>query len=245
MRTRALTGDDPDDDGATVCTLDREDGAPIPADIVVFSAGIRPRDQLARDAGLAVAERGGVVVDDQLATSDADVSAIGEVASVEGRCLGLVAPGYDMARVLAARLAGSSQPEAFTTPDLSTKLKLLGIDVASFGDAFAGSDPADDVDLLTWSDATAGVYKRLARRRSDGRIVGGMLVGDASDYQQLRLMALGEIPTPADLSSWVAPSTGPRSAARCPTRPPSARARTSPPARCARPSPTAPARSAT
>ena len=210
VRTRALTGDDPGDEGAAVCTLEREDDPPIPADIVVFSAGIRPRDQLARDAGLALGERGGVVVDAQLATSDPDISAIGEVASVEGRCLGLVAPGYDMARALAGRLAGTPLPGGFRAPDLSTKLKLLGIDVASFGDAFAGSSPDDDVDLLTWSDATAGVYKRLARRRCDGRVVGGMLVGDASDYQQLRLMALGEVPTPDDLSSWVAPSTVPR-----------------------------------
>lgn len=210
VRTRALTGDDPGDEAAVVCTLEREDDEPIPADMVVFSAGIRPRDQLARDADLDVGERGGVVVDAQMATTDPYVSAIGEVASVEGRCLGLVGPGYDMARVLAARLAGAPHPDGFTTPDLSTKLKLLGVDVASFGDAFAGSEPDEDVDLVTWSDATAGVYKRLARRRSDGRLLGGMLVGDASDYQQLRLMALGEMPTPDDLSSWVAPSTGPR-----------------------------------
>jgi nitrite reductase (NADH) large subunit len=210
VRTRALTGDDPDDAGAAVCTLEREGEPPIPADIVVFSAGIRPRDQLARDAGLDLGERGGVVVDDQLGTSDPAISAIGEVASVDGRCLGLVAPGYDMARVLAARLAGRPHPDGFATPDLSTKLKLLGIDVASFGDAFAGADPADEVDLLTWSDTTAGVYKRLARRRGDGRLLGGMLVGDAADYQRLRLMALGEIPTPEDLSSWVAPTTGTR-----------------------------------
>jgi len=216
VRTKALTGDDPEDEDATVCTLEREGEQPIPTDIVVFSAGIRPRDQLARDAGLKVGERGGVVVDARLATSDPHVSAIGEVACVEGRCLGLVAPGYEMARVLAARLAGTPTPAGFTTPDLSTKLKLLGIDVASFGDAFAGASPEDDVDLLTWSDATAGVYKRLARRRSDGRIVGGMLVGDASDYQQLRLMALGEMPTPDDLSSWVAPSTGPRESGTLP-----------------------------
>ncbi|HVM53587.1 MAG TPA: nitrite reductase large subunit NirB [Acidimicrobiales bacterium] len=216
VSTRALTGADPDDEGATVCTLERADGPPIPADIVVFSAGIRPRDELARNAGLEVGQRGGVVVDGQLATSDSHISAIGEVASVEGRCLGLVAPGYGMARVLAARLAGQPEPGGFATPDLSTKLKLLGIDVASFGDAFAGSDPADEVDLLTWSDTTAGVYKRLARRREDGRIVGGMLVGDAGDYQRLRLMAIGEMPTPDDLSSWVAPSTGPRQRASVP-----------------------------
>jgi len=210
VRTQALTGDDPDDPGAAVCTLEREDEPPIPADVVVFSAGIRPRDQLARDAGLPVGERGGVVVDEQLRTADPSVSAIGEVACVDGRCLGLVAPGYEMARVLAARLAGDPHPGGFRTPDLSTKLKLLGVDVASFGDAFAGADAPGDVDVLTWSDSSAGVHKRLVRRRRDGRLLGGMLVGDAADYQQLRMMALGEIDTPADLSSWVAPSTGPR-----------------------------------
>jgi nitrite reductase (NADH) large subunit len=211
VRTRALTGDDPDDPTAAVCTLDREDGPAIPADIVVFSAGIRPRDQLARDAGLPVGERGGVVVDAQLRTPDPAVSAIGEVACVEGRCLGLVAPGYEMARVVAARVAGEAG-DGFTTPDLSTKLKLLGVDVASFGDPFAGVDggDTDGLDVLTWSDSATGIHKRLTRRRRDGRLLGGVLVGDAADHQQLRLMALGQIDTPADLSSWVAPSTGPR-----------------------------------
>jgi len=215
VRTRCLTGDDPDDPAAAVCTLEREDDDAIPADLVVFSAGIRPRDQLARDAGLEVAERGGVVVDPHLRTSDPSISAIGEVACVEGRCLGLVAPGYDMARTVAARLAGEPV-DGFTTPDLSTKLKLLGVDVASFGDAFAGvtqdGTPAGepDTDVLVWSDSTTGVHKRLTRRRSDGRLIGGVLVGDAADHQQLRMMALGQIDTPADLSSWVAPSTGPR-----------------------------------
>jgi nitrite reductase (NADH) large subunit len=211
VRTRALTGDDPEDPMAAVCTLDREDGPPIPADVVVFSAGIRPRDQLARDAGLEVGERGGVVVDDRLRSSDPAISAVGEVASVDGRCLGLVAPGYEMARVVAARLAGEPG-EGFTTPDLSTKLKLLGVDVASFGDPFAGVDGAETegLDVLTWSDSATGIHKRLTRRRHDGRLLGGVLVGDAADHQQLRLMALGQIETPADLSSWVAPSTGPR-----------------------------------
>ncbi len=206
--TTAITGDD----SGAACTLELEDGEPIAADIVVFSAGIRPRDQLARGAGLLVGERGGVVVDDHLATDDPRVSAVGEVAAVPAadgshRCLGLVAPGYEMARVLAARLAGTPGASGFTTPDLSTKLKLLGVDVASFGDAFAAGP---DVDVLTWSDSSAGIHKRLARRSSDGCLLGGMLVGDAADYQQLRLMALGEMDTPEDLSSWVAPSTGPR-----------------------------------
>jgi nitrite reductase (NADH) large subunit len=200
--TQAITGDDT----GAACTLELEDGDAIPADIVVFSAGIRPRDELARDAGLPLGERGGVVVDAQLLTDDPHISAIGEVACVDGRCLGLVNPGYEMARVVAARLAGRPVEPGFTTPDLSTKLKLLGVDVAAFGDAHADGP---HVEALVWSDATSGVYKRLARSVG-GQLQGGMLVGDAADYQSLRLMALGEIPTPDDLASWVAPSTGPR-----------------------------------
>lgn len=208
VRTTAITGDD----AGAACTLERTDGDPIPADIVVFSAGIRPRDQLARDIGLTVGERGGVVVDAQLATDDPHISALGEVASIDGRCLGLVAPGYEMATVLAARLAGVPTEAGFTTPDLSAKLKLLGVDVASFGDAFAAGD---GIDTLTWTDSTTGTYKRLARA-ADGRLLGGMLVGDAGDYQMLRLMTLGSVDTPDDLSGWVAPRTGPRATGAVP-----------------------------
>jgi nitrite reductase (NADH) large subunit len=93
---------------------------------------VRPRDQLARAAGLPVGERGGVLVDTGCQTSDPDIWAIGECAAVEGRCYGLVAPGYAMAEVVADRLLGGRA--TFPGADTSTKLKLLGVDVASFGD---------------------------------------------------------------------------------------------------------------
>jgi len=202
VRTTALTGDDPDDPSAGVCTLEREDDDPIPADIVVFSAGIRPRDQLARDAGIATGDRGGVVVDGRLATSDPHVSAIGEVAAVEGRCLGLVAPGYEMARTLAARLAGED-PAPFTSPDLSTKLKLLGVDVASFGDAFATTDGALE---LVYSDAVAGVYKKLVVSGDGTRLLGGILVGDASAYGILRPMVSSGIALPDNPEELILPA---------------------------------------
>ena len=111
------------------------DGTELDVDAVVFSAGIRPRDELARAAELLVGERGGIVIDQRARTADAAIYAIGECASYEGRCYGLVAPGYQMARAAVADLCGGD--DVFTGFDMSTKLKLLGVDVASFGDAFA------------------------------------------------------------------------------------------------------------
>ncbi|MGZ6784309.1 MAG: NAD(P)/FAD-dependent oxidoreductase, partial [Nocardioidaceae bacterium] len=129
--TRRVLGED----RATGLELD---GGTVDADLVVFSAGVRPRDDLARAAGLEVAERGGVLVDESCRTADPHVYAIGECAAPGGRMYGLVAPGYDMAEVVVDRLLGGDG--AFTGADLSTKLKLLGVDVASFGDAFATTE---------------------------------------------------------------------------------------------------------
>ena len=129
---------------------------------MVFSAGIRPRDALARAAGLELAERGGVLVDEQCRTSDPHVWAIGECAAPAGRMYGLVAPGYAMAEVVVDAILGG--PGTFQGADLSTKLKLLGVDVASFGDAFATTEGALE---LVFADAVAGVYKKLVV--SDGR----------------------------------------------------------------------------
>jgi nitrite reductase (NADH) large subunit len=102
------------------------DGSSLETDVIVFSAGIRPRDELARATGLAIGERGGIVIDDNCRTSDPDIYAIGECALWRGRIFGLVAPGYDMARVVAAALSATSGP-TFTGADMSTKLKLLGV----------------------------------------------------------------------------------------------------------------------
>ena len=109
------------------------DGTVIDAGLVVFAAGVRPRDELARDAGLEIAERGGVLTDLSCATTDPNIYAVGEVAAIEGRCYGLVGPGYTSAEVVADRLLGGAAE--FPEADMSTKLKLLGVDVASFGDA--------------------------------------------------------------------------------------------------------------
>jgi len=178
--------------------------ADLDVDIVVFSAGIRPRDELARAAGLAVGERGGVVVDEACRTDDPAIFAIGECAHVAGRTWGLVGPGYEMARVVADRVLGGDG--TFTGADLSTKLKLLGIDVASFGDAL-GAAPGSR--SLTVTDPVSGVYKRLVVDEADPpRVLGGILVGDASLYPSLVQMARGDMPAPRRLDQLLVPADG-------------------------------------
>lgn len=159
------------------------DGSSLATDLVVFSAGVRPRDQLARDCGLAVGPRGGIIVDEECRTSDSDVFAIGECAlASDGRVYGLVAPGYEMARAVADVIAGNQA--SFTGADLSTKLKLLGVDVASFGDAHGAAEGCLDV---VYADSRSGVYKKLVIGQ-DGTLLGGVLVGDADQYGTLRPM---------------------------------------------------------
>ncbi|MEU9097122.1 nitrite reductase large subunit NirB [Streptomyces sp. NPDC048361] len=165
------------------------DSSHLSTDLVVFSAGVRPRDQLARDCGLTVGERGGIVVDQQCRTSDPAVFAIGECAlAADGRVYGLVAPGYDMAETAADTIAAAGE-RAFTGADLSTKLKLLGVDVASFGDAHGTAEGCLDV---VYSDSRSGVYKKLVISR-DGALLGGVLVGDADAYGTLRPLT-GHVP---------------------------------------------------
>lgn len=165
------------------------DGETLPVDMIIVSAGIRPRDELATDCGLRVGRRGGVAVNNHLQTSDEQIYAIGEVALHEGMLYGLVAPGYEMAEIVAANLCGARQ--IFTGTDLSTRLKLLGVDVASFGDYDAeGTQP------LVFEDPFAGIYKKLLFDRAGTRLLGGVLVGDASDYSPLVLLAKSGGPLP-------------------------------------------------
>ena len=152
-----------DDDGRVAALrLAGDDGAAaVPVDVVVFATGVRPRDELAAKAGLATGPRGGVVVDEACRTDDARVWAIGEVACIGGRCLGLVAPGYTMAEVVVDRLLGGEA--TFPGADLSTKLKLLGVDVASFGDAFATTPGA--LELVLLGPRRGGVHEDRGHRR--------------------------------------------------------------------------------
>jgi NAD(P)H-dependent nitrite reductase large subunit/NAD(P)H-dependent nitrite reductase small subunit len=151
----------------------------VDADMVIISAGIRPRDELARNAGIAVGDRGGVIVDDGLRTSDEHVFAIGEVALHAGTTYGLVGPGYEMADVLAKRLAG--QEATFSGGDMSAKLKMLGTDVASFGDPLAASETKQ----VAFEDELRGVYQKLVVTADGTQLVGGILIGDTTDYARL------------------------------------------------------------
>lgn len=182
------------------------DGSELATDMIVFSAGIRPRDEIARDCGIAVGERGGIVINDSCETSDSDIYAIGECALYDNRIYGLVAPGYTMASVavdILSSLVDDGQDaratSTFTGADMSTKLKLLGVDVASFGDAFAKSANAKEIVV---ADTFQGIYKKLVLNQDGSRILGGILVGDASAYGTLVQFMQNDIalpPHPEDL----------------------------------------------
>ncbi len=173
----------------------------LETDLIVFSAGIRPQDALGRACELELGERGGIVVNDHCLTSDADVYAIGEVALWNGRIFGLVAPGYQMAEIAAEHLMGKAD-KSFQGADMSTKLKLMGVDVASIGDAH-GSTPG--CRSTVFMDQTAGVYKKAVISECGKKLLGAVLVGDAADYGNLLQLCLNEMDLPGDPAALVAP----------------------------------------
>ncbi|BCI91876.1 nitrite reductase large subunit [Mycobacterium kansasii] len=176
-------------DGSATVRVRLTDGDTIDAGVVIFAAGIRPRDELPKAAGLAIAERGGVLTDLSCRTSDPDIYAVGEVAAIEGCCYGLVGPGYTSAEVVADRLLGGAAE--FPEADLSTKLKLLGVDVASFGDAMGATENCLEVVI---NDAVKRTYAKLVLSDDAKTLLGGVLVGDASSYGVLRPMVGSELP---------------------------------------------------
>ncbi len=185
------------------------DGSSLEVDVIVFSAGIRPRDELARAADLSMGERGGIVIDDACRTSDPNIYAIGECALWRGRIYGLVAPGYRMAQVAAARIAGSSDA-VFTGADMSTKLKLLGVDVASIGDAHAASPGARAYSFI---DERRQVYKKLVVTEDGSRLLGGVLIGNTDDYGSWLQTVLNELPLPEHPEDLILPPRNDREAA--------------------------------
>ncbi|HCR1073949.1 TPA: nitrite reductase small subunit NirD [Enterobacter cloacae] len=177
------------------------DGEQLDTDMVVFSAGIRPQDALARSSGLAIGERGGICIDNACQTSDKDIFAIGECALWEGKIFGLVAPGYQMARVAAATLAG--EDKSFTGADMSTKLKLLGVDVASFGDAHGRTPGALS---YQWTHGPQQIYKKIVVSHDNKTLLGGVLVGGASEYATLVQMMLNGISLPKEPETLILPA---------------------------------------
>lgn len=174
------------------------DGSVLDVDMLVISAGIRPRDELAKRAGLDVHPRGGIVVNNHLQTSDPAIFAIGECALVHSMIYGLVAPAYDMADVVAARLTGTVRE--FQPFDMSTKLKLVGVDVASFGDAFTQETPgeANGVRTVCYENRAKGIYKRINISADGKELLGGILVGDATEYNQLLQVCKNKTILPPD-----------------------------------------------
>jgi nitrite reductase (NADH) large subunit len=179
------------------------DGAELETDILVFSAGIRPQDALARQCELDVGERGGIVIDNACRTSDPAIYAIGECALWGGRIYGLIAPGWDMARVAADHVLGGIEEKAFTGADMSTKLKLMGVDVASIGDAHASTPGAK---CYTFIDEKAEVYKKIVVSSDGQHLLGSVLIGEANDYGTLLQFALNKITLPEQPESMILPS---------------------------------------
>ncbi len=187
-------------DENTRLTMKFADGESLDTDLIVFSAGIRPGDQLARDADIAVGERGGIEIDYNCRTSDSDIFAIGECALFGGRIFGLVAPGYRMAEAAASQLC--EEKTVFQGADMSTKLKLLGVDVGSIGDAHGKTDGAL---TFTFCDERIEVYKRINVSSDGKKLLGAVLVGDCSDYDTLLQYFLNEIDLPNDPATLILP----------------------------------------
>jgi nitrite reductase (NADH) large subunit len=179
------------------------DGSHLETDMIVFSAGIRPRDELARSAGLAPGPRGGIAIDDSCLTSDPDIYAVGECAAWNGQLFGLVAPGYDMARTAARHLLG--EQAAFSGADLSTKLKLMGVDVASIGDAHAATP---DSRSYQFTDERKQVYKKIVVSGCGKQLLGAVLVGDAAEYGTLLQTMLNKIALPEAPEFMILPQAG-------------------------------------
>jgi nitrite reductase (NADH) large subunit len=179
------------------------DDSHIEVDILVISAGIKPRDELARLCGLEVGTRGGIVVNDALQTSDPSIFAIGECALHGGMIYGLVAPGYEMAEIVASNLAGGSKE--FKSYDMSTKLKLIGVDVASFGDPFISGPTCK---TIKYTDNVKGIYKRVNISEDGKHLLGGILVGEAEQYNILLQTAKNKTILPSDPEDLILGSRG-------------------------------------
>jgi len=177
----------------------------LEADMLVISAGIRPRDELGKSCNLKIGVRGGIVVNERMQTSDENIYAIGEVALYRQMIYGLVAPGYEMAEVAVQQILGNSEVIMCEEIDMSTKLKLIGVDVASFGEPYM---PAEKGHSIIFENKTKSLYKRINVSHDGKTLLGGILVGDANDYGILHQMYLNGIPLPSDAEDLIVGSRG-------------------------------------
>tara|TARA_R110002050_G_scaffold16719_1_gene50398 strand:+ start:30013 stop:32526 length:2514 start_codon:yes stop_codon:yes gene_type:complete len=176
----------------------------LDVEMLVISAGIRPRDELAKTCDLEMGVRGGIVVDNKMQTSDKNIYAIGEIALYNQMIYGLVAPGYEMASVAADQILGSSETKMAAEIDMSTKLKLIGVDVASFGEPFM---PASKGHSIIFENKTQYLYKRINVSLDGKSLLGGILVGDAADYSMLHQIYLNGMAIPDDPSKLILPAS--------------------------------------
>ncbi len=181
---------------AAISGMAFSDNTSIEVDMLVISAGIKPRDELAKASGLTVGHRGGIVVNEKLETNDPAIFAIGECALYNNMIYGLVAPGYEMADTVVANLLGGDK--LFTGYDMSTKLKLIGVDVASFGDPFVSGECRS----VVFEDTMKGIYKKINITADGKYLLGGILVGDADQYNMLLQTSKNKVilpPNPEDV----------------------------------------------
>lgn len=190
-----------DDGESAMHRMNFADGEKLETDLILFSAGIRPQDELARQSGLEIGERGGIVVNNHCQTSDENIYAIGECALWNNRIFGLVAPGYTMAKVAVSHMLGGT--EEFTGADMSTKLKLLGVDVGSIGDAHGTTPGAIS---YKYSDDASESYKRIIVSEDKKHLLGAVLVGDCEQYDTLLQYALNGIELPEHPESLILPA---------------------------------------
>ena len=176
------------------------DGEELNTDLIVFSAGIRPQDELARSSGLEIGPRGGITINNYCQTSDEDVYAIGECALWEQRIFGLIAPGWQMSKVAADHLVGKEAQ--FAGADMSTKLKLMGVDVASVGDAHARTEGSRS---FSYNDEIKQVYKKIVVSGDNKKLLGAVLVGDAEEYGTLLQLMLNDMPIPESPDALILP----------------------------------------
>ncbi len=165
--TKAVLGD------TKVSGLAFEDGTTLDCDMIVIATGITPNAEIGSRWGLAT-ERG-IVVDDQLRSSDPDIYAVGECAQHRGRVYGLVAPLWEQAKVLADHITDANPDAAYQGSRIATKLKVMGVELASMG---VIAPDGEHEDVVQFMEPKRGIYKKLIIR--DGRLAGGILMGDIS-----------------------------------------------------------------
>ncbi len=151
-----------------------KDGSTLDCDMVVVSAGIRPNAEIGHSAGLTV-ERAIVVDNHMRSVDDMNIYVVGECAQHRGRVYGLVAPLWEQARVFAEHITKHNIDSTYNGSKLATKLKVMGVELASMGI----TEPQEERDeIIQFTEPKKGTYKKLIVR--DGRLVGGILMGDIS-----------------------------------------------------------------